>query len=69
MLFRGRDQTIDIVYEAAVRSMVQMAPYAASKHALLGMGRSVARALTTLPQVRHVQRLPGAGNGRLGTRP
>ena len=52
MLFRARDQTIDIVYEAAVRGTAQTAAHAASKNALLGVGRSVARAPAAHPQVR-----------------
>jgi len=41
MVARGGGQIINIASDAAVRGIAQMAPYVASKHALLGMGRSV----------------------------
>ena len=42
MLAAGGGQIINIASDAAVRGIGQMAPYVASKHALLGMGRSLA---------------------------
>ena len=45
MLPVGGGQIINIASDAAVRGIAQMAPYTASKHALLGMGRALAREL------------------------
>ena len=45
MLSVGGGQVINIASDAAVRGIAQMAPYTASKHALLGMGRALAREL------------------------
>ena len=42
MLAAGGGQIINIASDAAVRGISQMAPYVASKHALLGLGRSLA---------------------------
>lgn len=39
----GGGQIINIASDAAVRGIAQMAPYVASKHALLGLGRSVSK--------------------------
>jgi NAD(P)-dependent dehydrogenase (short-subunit alcohol dehydrogenase family) len=43
MVARGQGQVINIASDAAVRGIARMAPYVASKHALLGLGRSIAR--------------------------
>tara|TARA_Y100001934_G_scaffold5467_1_gene7519 strand:- start:238 stop:933 length:696 start_codon:yes stop_codon:yes gene_type:complete len=45
MLSAGGGQIINIASDASVRGIPQMAPYTASKHALLGMGRALAREL------------------------
>ena len=42
MLAKGSGQIINIASDAAVRGIGTMAPYVASKHALLGLGRSLA---------------------------
>ena len=43
MIAAGGGQIINIASDAAVRGIGRMAPYVASKHALLGPGRSLAR--------------------------
>jgi NAD(P)-dependent dehydrogenase (short-subunit alcohol dehydrogenase family) len=45
MLALGGGQIINIASDAALHGISRMAPYVASKHALLGMGRSVSREL------------------------
>ncbi len=40
MVELGGGHIINIASDAAVRGIAQMGPYAASKHALLGLGRS-----------------------------
>lgn len=45
MVQQGGGQIINIASDAAVRGIGRMAPYVASKHALLGLGRSAAQEL------------------------
>jgi NAD(P)-dependent dehydrogenase (short-subunit alcohol dehydrogenase family) len=71
MLATGGGHVINIASDAAIRGIARMAPYVASKHALLGMGRAVSlelraqgiRVTTFCPGPVHTDILgPGSGN-------